>query len=182
MALDKAVDSALLDAGLTQVAQGIREATGNAGSMTFPEGMVEQLQSIGPVIWGKKLVGGSFQLSETTSEAYLFAAEADGVLQGLLEEGESWADIYETVGVVLMRQATTSFFPSKNLSAFGAALRLVVTKTISYGIRQYWNASGTSSAMNGGITVSKTGISAAFAAACQGYPTFVYNWMAWRHI
>ena len=46
MAYDKVVDSAVLDAGLAQVANAIRAKTGQSGKLTFPTAMVEGINSI----------------------------------------------------------------------------------------------------------------------------------------
>ena len=43
MAYDKVVDSAALEQGLTKVADAIRDKTGDADALSFPDGMVESL-------------------------------------------------------------------------------------------------------------------------------------------
>ncbi len=46
MAYDKVVDSAELDAGLKKVADAIRDKTGGADALAFPDGMVDNLESL----------------------------------------------------------------------------------------------------------------------------------------
>ena len=46
MAYDKAVDSAVLDAGLTSVADAIRQKGGTSASLTFPQGFVDAIGEI----------------------------------------------------------------------------------------------------------------------------------------
>lgn len=46
MAIDKAVDSAQLDAGLTSVADAIRAKGGSSASLAFPDGFVSAIQAI----------------------------------------------------------------------------------------------------------------------------------------
>lgn len=46
MAMDKAVDSAVLDAGLTVIANAIREKGGTSGSLAFPDGMAAAIAAI----------------------------------------------------------------------------------------------------------------------------------------
>lgn len=46
MAYDKVIDSSVLDASLTTVANAIRTACGASGSMAFPEGFVSVLQNM----------------------------------------------------------------------------------------------------------------------------------------
>lgn len=46
MAFDKVVDSASLDAGLTQIANAIREKGGTSDQLSFPAGMLEAIAAI----------------------------------------------------------------------------------------------------------------------------------------
>ena len=46
MALDKAVDSAQLNADLTKVASAIREKGGTSDSLVYPDGFVTAIQAI----------------------------------------------------------------------------------------------------------------------------------------
>lgn len=46
MAYDKVIDSSVLDASLTTVANAIRTASGSPGAMAFPDGFVSALQSM----------------------------------------------------------------------------------------------------------------------------------------
>lgn len=46
MAFDKVVDSAVLEAGLTAIANAIREKGGTSGTLAFPDGMAEAIAAI----------------------------------------------------------------------------------------------------------------------------------------
>ena len=46
MAYDKVIDSSVLDASLTTVANAIRTASGSSGAMAFPDGFVSTLQNV----------------------------------------------------------------------------------------------------------------------------------------
>ena len=46
MAVDKAVDSAVLDAGLTRIADAIRNKAGRSDSLEFPESFVDAIGTI----------------------------------------------------------------------------------------------------------------------------------------
>lgn len=46
MAIDKAVDSAVLDAGLTTIADAIRAKSGESGKLAFPDGYAEAIQNL----------------------------------------------------------------------------------------------------------------------------------------
>lgn len=57
MAYDKVVDSAVLNAGLTQIANAIREKAGTSDSLAFPAAMAEAIAAI-------EAGGGTFDFSE----------------------------------------------------------------------------------------------------------------------
>lgn len=63
MAIDKAVDSAVLDAGLLQIANAIREKAGTEGALAFPDGFVEALAAGG----GLKMTYGVITPNESIS-------------------------------------------------------------------------------------------------------------------
>lgn len=46
MAIDKAIDSAALDAGLTDIADAIRKKGGTSAEMTFPDGFIDAIEDI----------------------------------------------------------------------------------------------------------------------------------------
>ena len=72
MAYDKVVDSAVLDAGLKQIADAIREKGGTSDNLAFPTAMVDAIAAIeagGGEINGARYVCGSFTPeSDITSE------------------------------------------------------------------------------------------------------------------
>lgn len=69
MAYDKVVDSAVLDAGLKQIADAIREKGGTADSLAFPQAMADAIAAI-EAGGGVKMVTGSFTLAEDTTGTY----------------------------------------------------------------------------------------------------------------
>lgn len=70
MALDKVVDSAALDAGLTAIADAIRGKTGGADALAFPGGMVDAIAGFGQGGGDGNLtiVSGTFTPAEDTME------------------------------------------------------------------------------------------------------------------
>lgn len=87
MAIDKAVDSSVLDAGLTSVADAIRAKTGGTDLLAFPEGMVE---AIGGISGG----GGGGDMFETSASAAAAVAATTLVLAANMfetsaEQGEA---------------------------------------------------------------------------------------------
>lgn len=182
MAVDSVVDAGVLDQGLSQIAQAIRDRAGTQGSLSFPGGMAQAIADIPHTLWGRKMVFGRFQPSTTLTGEYVLATAEDSVLQGLLGAGESWEDVYSTVGVLVMRRATQSFSASQNANTLGGALRVVGYPGGAYSVRQYWNGVGGSSSLIGGITVTKEKIAISFASVCAGPSSFTYEWIAWRHL
>lgn len=68
MALDKVVDSAALDAGLTAIADAVRGKTGGADALAFPGGMVDAIAGIFGGSGGAEIVRGTFTPAEDTME------------------------------------------------------------------------------------------------------------------
>ena len=75
MAYDKVVDSAVLNAGLKQIADAIREKGGTSGNLAFPAAMAEAIAAISTG-GGAKCATGSIVLAETTAaNSYSFEHE-----------------------------------------------------------------------------------------------------------
>lgn len=75
MALDKIVDSSVLDAGLKTIADAIREKGGTSSALAFPDGMADAIAAIqagggGAEVLGHKVAYGSFTLTEDTTTKY----------------------------------------------------------------------------------------------------------------
>lgn len=88
MAFDKVVDSAVLDAGLKQIADAIREKGGTSDSLAFPAAMAEAIAAIQAggsgveSVGGRKIAAGTFtpaSASGQTSLKHDFGAKAQGV-------------------------------------------------------------------------------------------------------
>lgn len=80
MAIDKAVDSSVLDAGLTKIADAIREKAGTSDTMEFPDGFAELIAGI--QAGNEALVAtGSTTLAESTTN--ITAEHNLGVLPNL---------------------------------------------------------------------------------------------------
>lgn len=62
MAIDKAVDSAVLEAGLTAIADAIREKGGTSETLAFPDAMAEAIEAI--AAGGLNGIEGTFTPSE----------------------------------------------------------------------------------------------------------------------
>jgi hypothetical protein len=65
MAYDKVVDSAVLDAGLKQIADAIREKGGTSDNLAFPQAMVEAIKAIEAGGGGCKVTHGRVTPVET---------------------------------------------------------------------------------------------------------------------
>lgn len=71
MALDKVVDSAALDAGMTSVANAIRAKGGTTEPLSWPDGFKAAVDSITGGIAGAVLLeSGEFTLAEDTDQVY----------------------------------------------------------------------------------------------------------------
>lgn len=79
MAYDKVVDSAVLDAGLKQIADAIREKGGTSGNLAFPAAMAEAVAAIAsggidvPDVGNRVFHAGVIIPAETISSNYSFA-------------------------------------------------------------------------------------------------------------
>lgn len=65
MAYDKVVDSTVLNAGLTAIANAIREKGGTSGTLAFPDGMAEAIAAI--EAGGGNFVTGTFTTTDDIS-------------------------------------------------------------------------------------------------------------------
>lgn len=163
------------------VLDAVREKTGGQQVITSGE-LADVVRSIAPKMWGGRMVTGSFTLAQDSTSEYVIARAGDDVLQGLLEEGETFAGIYGKLCMLVMRAGTTEFNAANYPGTMGSALRLI-TKPYSYSsVRQYWNASGSSATMGGGTTIDSSKIAVTFQSNCAGSAAFTYNWVVWRHI
>lgn len=71
MALDKAVDSAALDAGMTAVADAIRAKSGTTEPLAWPDGFKAAIEAIsGGIVSAVLLESGEFTLANDTATAY----------------------------------------------------------------------------------------------------------------
>lgn len=68
MAYDKVVDSTVLDAGLKQVADAIREKGGTSDNLAFPTGMAAAIAAIQTGGGGVTIQSGSFTPTENLTE------------------------------------------------------------------------------------------------------------------
>ena len=163
------------------VLNAVREKTGGQQVITSGE-LADVVRSIAPKMWGGRMVTGSFTLAQDSTSEYVIARAGDDVLQGLLEEGETFAGIYGRLCMLVMRAGTAEFNAANYPDTMGAALR-VITKPYSYSsVRQCWNASGSSATMGGGTTIDSSKIAVGFQSNCIGSAAFTYNWVVWRHI
>ena len=140
------------------------------------------INAAGNKLWGGKMITGSFTLSEDSTSEYVIATADDDVVNGLLNEGETFANIYGKLCMLVMRAGTAEFTAANYPGTMGAALR-IITKPYSYSsVRQYWNSSGSSATMGGGTTIDSSKIAVTFQSGCAGSAAFTYNWMVWRHV
>ena len=76
MAYDKVVDSSVLDAGLTQIANAIREKGGTSASLAFPGGMTAAIAAIATGESGGGLPDG---ITEINTGSFTLASDFKGV-------------------------------------------------------------------------------------------------------
>lgn len=122
MAFDKVVDSAVLEAGLTAIADAIREKGGTNETLTFPNAMAEAIAAI--EAGGGNAVVGEFTLTEAlTTDAPLyidnaFTQNTRPLVWGVWEKPFSagyYADATHTVKRLKTFFATRSYdYPSNN--------------------------------------------------------------------
>lgn len=99
MAYDKVVDSSVLDAGLTQIADAIREKGGTSDSLAFPTDMAEAIAAIQTggnevTFNGKPVLGGTFVLTtDATSQKTLYESK------GMFEANKAYTVFMFAVGV-----------------------------------------------------------------------------------
>ena len=166
---------------LTALADAIREQTGGTEQMS-PAEMESAVKGLYPQLWGGRMVTGSFTLAQDSTSEYVIARAGDEVLNGLLDEGETFAGIYGRLCMLVMRAGTAEFTAANYPGTMGAALR-IITKPYSYSsVRQCWNASGSSATMGGGTVIDSSKIAVTFQSNCAGSAAFTYNWVVWRHI
>lgn len=107
MAYDKVIDSAVLEADLTSVADAIREKGGTSETLSFPDGFTEAIAAIesggggDDTICGYEKRSGSFTLSEDVTSAYTVEFEemankfrSDFIIMG-------WIDFLTVHGTII---------------------------------------------------------------------------------
>ena len=75
MAYDKVVDSAVLNAGLKQIADAIREKGGTSGNLAFPAAMAEAIVEISGGDDTYRIAKGTFTPSESVTSYPLFSVD-----------------------------------------------------------------------------------------------------------
>ena len=190
MAYDKVVDSAVLNAGLKQIADAIREKGGTSDNLAFPAAMAEAIAAIeagGGAIFGSKFITGSFTLAAETTTAYAFATEED--LEKLLDTGESLTSAYKQLACVVYRQPSTEAFSGSNYKKTLVGSMCVPTYVApsggaggaSCGIA--YDNYGSPGAVSGGTPqISYNSVSLGFNNNAKGSPDFEYRWVMWRAI
>lgn len=75
MAYDKVVDSAVLDAGLQQIADAIREKSGTSGNLAFPAAMADAIAEISGGDDTYRIAKGTFTPAESVTSYLLFSVD-----------------------------------------------------------------------------------------------------------
>lgn len=82
MAIDKAVDSAALEANLTTIANAIREKAGTSGALAFPAGFAEAIAGIkagGATIFGLPFIEGKVTYAEEQTAPVTIYPDVSGL-------------------------------------------------------------------------------------------------------
>lgn len=147
MAYDKVVDSSVLDAGLTQIANAIREKAGTSDNLAFPTAMAEAIAAIqaggGGGIQNLKYVCGEITPADDISTTYTLATSSD--MSPLLNEGENYSEIYKQLSFLMWQNTLDAWVIEDMKKSFLACLVVSSEKSTgnSGNAVVYVNSSGT---------------------------------------
>lgn len=114
MAIDKAVDSAVLDAGLKAIADAIREKAGTEDALAFPEGLVEAIEGIEA---GGQYITGTITLAEDAQQFYIpkdVVTSVDGMLPNFFVVWCTTNNLLKTITGVRYLGAVTGRFSDRS--------------------------------------------------------------------
>ena len=181
MAYDKVVDSAVLDAGLKQIADAIREKGGTSDNLAFPTAMAEAIAAIEAGGVGIKYATGRITPAEQTtinSKNQLVITHNLGVIPSVL-----YMSVYESPSVT----SGLNFIVTHTMhgQTIGESATLWVTKGVKRGSSSSTNTvlSQGSATLGGPIKNDWNETTAVFVLSGSGGISFVmeagknYDWM-----
>lgn len=153
MAYDKVVDSSVLDAGLTAVANAIRTKTGKTGTLEFPSGMAS---AIGEIAGEIKTATGTF-----TPASY-----SEGITVSGLE--------FEPKHVVVWMSGELAALPTAGSTKWTAFTQggIVKSRVTAGADRKVYGESATA------IKLNSTGFTVSGAGACRWFEGATYSYLA----
>ena len=188
MAYDKVVDSAVLNAGLKQIADAIREKAGTSDSLAFPTAMAEAIAAIaagGSDIAGHPFVAGSFTLAEDATSSITISTDTE-LWEPVSGRENSCSNCYTFLFIdPLPESASLTDYPEMLI----ASINSYVTQDVSnYQPRTvvYLNSSGVYSVKKfqndtvSGLRVYNKKLLATFASSYKGYAGTTYTWLIVR--
>lgn len=176
MAYDKVVDSAVLDAGLKQIADAIREKGGTSDNLAFPSAMAGAIAAI-EAGGGMKCVEGSVVLSADATASF----RVDVDLSALLLPGESATKLHEKCNLLIWLSEIDC------LATYDTGLKVAVwavtnTSVFSRTVMLYgWDGSKSATATSGVAFDSRYfDIPFSSAAGRMGKSGYAYKYLVWR--
>lgn len=128
MAYDKVVDSAVLNAGLTQIANAIREKAGTSDSLAFPAAMAEAILAIEAGGGGANIVAGTYTPASTQTSrvtvTHNLGTEPTGVIfakqTSQINNNDTILFLWLTGNSAFRAQYYNGSFASSSISVSGA--------------------------------------------------------------
>ena len=174
MALDKAVDSAVLDAGMTAVAEVIRAKAGMTEPLAWPDGFKTAIEAISGGIAGAVLLeSGEFTLASPMATAY--SVELNNVPDLFVcyaETPETDTSAGATEGAFCMNVPNISSMMKYN----------TYVTNINFSIRWYTSGNWQLAANNAWVKTEGSGTIATINPASSGYKLKVktYKWESYK--
>ena len=195
MAIDKAVDSAALEANLTTIANAIREKAGTSDALAFPAGFAEAIAGIsagGGDILGHTFAAGSFTLAEDTTTEYVILSKdelfdaikddfpgATGLTHNVyLKQGTSAIALRCYISAIIWIDRTYASNVSNNQKELLAAHLPKHSLTSSMASVMYADSYGGATAKNyTDLSLDYNGFGIKFNESRAGYAGSKYNWL-----
>lgn len=174
MAYDKAVDSAVLNAGLTQIANAIRAKTGAGGTLAFPSGFVSAIEGLSS---GINATAGTFTVAQHTKDYQL--AHGLGEVPVLFFFGTD-------TGYIAFRGGNTYFIGAYGFSNASCQYKIGVSPQAASSSGKLFVAQNQHAITASGMTLALSGATAShitLAHDIDGYQPYLYAgvtyyWMA----
>ena len=174
MALDKAVDSVALDAGMTAVADVIRAKAGTTEPLAWPDGFKAAVEAISGGIAGAVLLeSGEFTLANDTATAYSVELnDVPDLFVCYAETPETDTSVGATEGAFCMNVPSVSGMIKYN----------TYVTNINFSIRWYNSGVWQLAANNAMVETDSSGTIATIKPASSGYKlkAKTYKWESYK--